>query len=130
MLMNKINPHKLNQISLNNRNKIQNNSNLKHHNRSFEEVLQQINSKNNEIKFSKHAIERMDSRNIRLNDTEYAKLENAMSKAENKGIKEALILMDNKAFIASIKSRTIITTTSSERMQENVFTNIDGAVII
>lgn len=128
--MNKINQHRIHEIHVNKPSSLDKRTNLQNTNRSFEEVLQQINSKNSEIKFSKHAIERMDSRNIQLNEAEFAKLENAMTKAENKGIKEALILMDNKAFIASIKSRTIITTTSSDRMQDNVFTNIDGAVII
>lgn len=128
--MNKVNPHRLHELHVNKSNSFNRRTNLQNTNRSFEEVLQQINSKNNEIKFSKHAIERMGSRNIQLNDSEYAKLESAMSKAENKGIKEALILMDNKAFIASVKSRTIITTTSSDKMHDNVFTNIDGAVII
>ena len=128
--MNKVNQQKLHEIHVNKSNGLNKRTNLQNSNRSFEEVLQQINSKNNDIKFSKHAIQRMDSRNIQLNETEYAKLENAMSKAENKGIKEALILMNNKAFIASVKSRTIITTTNSDKMHDKVFTNIDGAVII
>ena len=128
--MNKVNQHRIHEVHVNNSNSLTKRSNLQNSARSFEEVLQQINSSKNNIKFSKHAIERMGSRNINLNDAEYAKLENAMSKAQNKGIKEALILMDNKAFIASIKSRTIITTTNSDKMDDNVFTNIDGAVII
>ncbi len=128
--MNKVNQHRIHEIHVNNSNSLNKRNNLQNSTRSFEEVLQQINSNKNNIKFSKHAVERMGSRNINLNDAEYAKLENAMSKAQNKGIKEALILMDNKAFIASIKSRTIITTTNSDKMDDNVFTNIDGAVII
>ncbi len=58
------------------------------------------------------------------------KINQAIEKAEKKGIKDALILMDNKAFVANIKNKTIITASTSEQLKENVFTNIDGAVIV
>lgn len=127
--MNKINPHLI-KIGINNKNKLQEKTNINHNKKSFEEVLHQVNKSNSEIKFSKHAVQRMDNRNINLNKAEVEKLQNALDKAEDKGIKEALILMGNKAFIASVKSKTIITTTYSTTMQDKVFTNIDGAVII
>jgi flagellar operon protein len=98
-------------------------------NRSFEQILNNIQSKD-EIKFSKHAIERMDIRDITLNKDEVNKLNHAIDKAEQKGVKEALILMGDTAFIASIKNRTIVTTVNKEQLKENVFTNIDGAVIV
>ena len=98
-------------------------------NRSFEQILNNIQSKD-EIKFSKHAIERMDIRDITLSKDEVNKLNNAIDKAEQKGVKEALILMGDTAFIASIKNRTIVTTVNKEQLKENVFTNIDGAVIV
>lgn len=127
--MDKINSQ-LRNIKINNRNNVNIQSNVQRNKRSFEEVLNQINNGTDEIKFSKHAVQRMDSRNINLNSDEVKRLESALSKAENKGIKEALILMDNKAFIASVKSKTIITTANPEGMKEKIFTNIDGAVII
>jgi len=96
---------------------------------SFQEVLDNIN-KNQEIKFSKHALERLQRRNITISKDEMDKLNNAINKAGQKGVKEALILMNNKAFVASIKNNTIITATTDEQLKENVFTNIDGAVII
>lgn len=98
-------------------------------NRSFEQILNNIQSKD-EIKFSKHAIEKMDIRDITLSKDEVNKLNNAIDKAEQKGVKEALILMGDTAFIASIKNRTIVTTVNKEQLKENVFTNIDGAVIV
>ncbi len=128
--MNKINQNRLNNTHLNNRIYSNNVQNIQNSRKSFEQVLSQINDNKNEVKFSKHAKERLSSRNIHLNQEEFNKLENAISKAEDKGIKEALILMGNTAFIASVKSKTIITTANSEKMQEKIFTNIDGAVII
>ena len=72
----------------------------------------------------------MNSRNITLNNEEIVKLNEAIKKAEEKGVNDALILMGDTAFIASIKNKTIITTVNKEMLKENVFTNIDGAVVI
>lgn len=99
-------------------------------NKDFNRILESIQSKSDEITFSKHATERLSSRDMDLNQDEIIRLETAFNKAESKGVKDALFLMDDKAFIASIKNKTIITTVSKEQLKENVFTNIDGAVII
>lgn len=98
--------------------------------KDFNQVLQSIQNKDNEIKFSKHATERLDSRNINLSLDELSRLENAFKMAEDKGVKDALFLMDDKAFIANINNKTIITTANKEQLKDNIFTNIDGAVII
>ncbi|WP_110943169.1 TIGR02530 family flagellar biosynthesis protein [Inediibacterium massiliense] len=96
--------------------------------KGFDQVLNQ--EINKEVKFSKHAVERLESRNIKIHPNEMTKINEAVSKANQKGIKEALILMDNKAFVASVKNKTIITVATNEQLKENIFTNIDGAVII
>lgn len=97
--------------------------------KSFQEVLHGI-TKSEDIKFSKHALERLKNRNINLSKEEISRINEGVEKAEKKGVNEALILMGNKAFIASVKNRTIITATSEDQLKENVFTNIDGAVIV
>lgn len=99
-------------------------------NKNFQEVLRNAQKNSGEIKFSKHALNRMDNRNIKLDSNEMDRLKNGFDKAEEKGVKDALILMGDKAFIASIKNKTIITTVSQEQLKNNVFTNIDGAVIV
>ena len=99
-------------------------------NKDFNQILESIRGKDEEIKFSKHASERLNSRDMDLNQDEILRLKTAFNKAESKGVKDALFLMDDKAFIASIKNKTIITTVSKEQLKDNVFTNIDGAVII
>jgi flagellar operon protein len=58
------------------------------------------------------------------------KLNQAIEKAKEKGVKDALILMDDKAFIASIRNKTIVTAAFEDQLKENVFTNIDGAVLV
>lgn len=98
--------------------------------KDFGQILEKIQNLDQEIKFSKHATERLNSRNMNLSSDEMARLKSAFTKANNKGVKDALILMDDKAFIANIHSKTIITTVNKEQLKDNIFTNIDGAVII
>ncbi|HWQ29579.1 MAG TPA: TIGR02530 family flagellar biosynthesis protein [Negativicutes bacterium] len=97
---------------------------------SFDAVFRDELSKKSEVKFSKHAMERLQTRNINLTAEDMNKIGDAVSKAAAKGVKETLIIMGDSAFIANVKSKTIITAATGENLKENVFTNIDGAVII
>ena len=67
---------------------------------------------------------------MNLSTDEMSRLKTAFKKAESKGVKDALFLMDDKAFIANIHNKTIVTTVGKEQLKDNIFTNIDGAVII
>ena len=96
---------------------------------SFNDVLKQISEKES-VKFSKHAMNRLSERDIHLTDEELRKINSAVNQAEGKGIRDALILMDDKVFIANVKSRTIVTAADEKHLKDNVFTNIDGAVIV
>jgi len=99
-------------------------------NQSFDSILQQQISQQTEVKFSKHALERLQARNIKLTSEDITKINNAVNKAAEKGVKEALIIMGNTALVTSIKNKTVITAATEESLKNNVFTNIDGAVII
>ncbi len=94
--------------------------------KSFEQVLA---DELEEIKFSKHALQRLESRNIHLSQEDMKSLTDAVHKAEEKGANEALVLLRNLAFVVSIKNHTVITAVDGERLKENVFTNIDSAII-
>jgi len=82
----------------------------------------------NKIKFSGHAMKRLESRNIKLTDTEIDKIQNAVEKAEEKGVKDSLVMIDNKAFIVNIPNKTVITALSITDNEENIFTNIDSVI--
>ncbi len=105
-------------------------------NMSFEDVLkQQWQTKQNSatdgsLRFSKHAGERLRQRNITLSDEQMKRLQDGAKKAEEKGIKESLVIMDSLSFIVNTKSNTVITAMEQSGDAENVYTNIDGAVII
>lgn len=96
---------------------------------SFGEILKQSELKSSELKFSKHAGERMSNRNINLTGEQLQRLEDATKKASEKGIKESLVIVDQMAFIVNIKNNTVITAMDQSEQEESIFTNIDGAVI-
>ncbi|MCR1933651.1 TIGR02530 family flagellar biosynthesis protein [Clostridium tepidum] len=106
---------------------------------SFEKLLNQkinnndkVNKKGKEESFliSKHAFDRMKSRNINLSEEDMNSINRAINIADKKGSRECLILCKDAALITSIKNRTVITAMTKEESKDNVFTNIDSAVII
>ena len=81
-----------------------------------------------EVKFSKHAEMRLRFRNINISPEQKERLADAVNRAENKGVKDSLVLLDNLAFVINVKNKTVITAINSNELKENVITNIDGAV--
>ncbi len=106
---------------------------------SFESLLDSTISKQpkapgpavgDSLKFSQHALDRMQSRGISFKPDDLARLNDAVDKAAKKGSKESLVLMGDNALIVSVKNRTVVTAMDREAMKENVFTNIDSTVIL
>jgi flagellar operon protein len=94
--------------------------------RSFDTVLQK---ELQDLRFSKHAQERLDARRIQLNETDLSHLQRAVDKAGEKGARDSLVLLRDLAFIVNVPNRMVVTAMDGERLKENVFTNIDSAVI-
>lgn len=92
---------------------------------SFESVLQK-----NMLKFSNHAAKRLEQRGIELGSRQLDQISSAVDKAAAKGSKESLILMKDMALIVSVANRTVVTAMDGSSMKDNVFTQIDSAVII
>lgn len=101
---------------------------------SFEDVLRQqmggATESTSELKFSKHANMRLEQRDIALSADQSQRLEAGVAKASEKGIKESLVIVDSLAFIVNVPNQTVVTAMDQTESDENVFTNIDGAVII
>jgi len=93
--------------------------------RPFAQVLEE-----NLLKLSNHAAKRLEQRGIELKTEQMQQIGTALDKAAAKGAKESLILMHDMAFIVNVKNRTVVTAMDSESMKDNVFTQIDSAVII
>ncbi len=93
----------------------------------FEQILQdKLRSQN--LQFSAHAQERLQQRNINLQDEDIARLEGAVDRIAEKGGKESLIVMDNVSYVVSVPNRTVIT--AMDEANSNVFTNIDSAMLL
>jgi len=82
------------------------------------------------LKFSAHAMQRLQSRNISLTSDDVTKMSAMADKAAAKGANTSLFLVRDTALVVSIKNRTVITAVDSDSMKDNVFTNIDSAAII
>jgi len=81
------------------------------------------------LKFSAHAMQRLNDRQIKLDPETMERVNAAIDKAEAKGVQDTLVLTDNAAWIVSVKNRTVITAMDRDSLSGNVFTNIDGAII-
>ena len=82
------------------------------------------------INFSKHALARAEERGIELTPKLMDKLADSVEKAQEKGANTILAFDASRAFIISIPYGRVITTMSGDEMKENIFTNIDGAVLL
>ncbi|KPV60674.1 flagellar biosynthesis protein [Paenibacillus sp. A3] len=92
---------------------------------SFDTMLQ-----NQLVRFSHHAEERLRQRGIQLGPEQLVKLNTAIDKAASKGAKDSLMLINDTALIVNIKNRTVVTAMDGASMKDNVFTQIDSAMII
>ncbi|HEY9187070.1 MAG TPA: TIGR02530 family flagellar biosynthesis protein [Bacteroidota bacterium] len=94
--------------------------------KSFDDIL---NEEITRLKFSQHAKNRVEARNLDISSEDLTKLDEAVDKASEKGAKDSLIFLRDMAFIVNVKNRTVITALDSEQIKDNVFTNIDSVLI-
>lgn len=101
---------------------------------SFQDILKEKQSgtvtEASDLRFSKHAAGRLADRNIELTSGQMERLSNGARKAGEKGIQESLVVLDGLAFIVNIPNKTVVTAMEQAETQDNVFTNIDGAVFM
>ncbi len=94
----------------------------------FDQLLQNSIDQGS-VKFSRHATARMESRGIAFDANQMKRLETAISRVNAKGGKESLVMLDQTALVVSVKNDTVVTVVDREQLKNNVFTNIDSAVI-
>lgn len=92
---------------------------------AFKDLLQ-----NRLLHFSNHAVKRLEQRGIELKPEQLSQIESAIDSAAAKGAKDSLILMKDMALIVNVNNRTVVTAMDGNSMKDNVFTQIDSAVII
>lgn len=95
--------------------------------KDFRQVLDELEST---VKLSKHAKERLETRNVSLTEKQLTSIAKAMDEAGKKGVKDALIMMDGNCLVASVKNRTIVTAIKPNSEEANIITNIDAAIVL
>jgi flagellar operon protein len=93
---------------------------------SFAEVLTTHTSAPH---FSRHALERLQQRGINLDQSTLNRLTDGVARAAQKGSRDSVVFVDGTAYVVSVANNTVITAVGSEHMRQQVFTNIDSAVI-
>lgn len=96
---------------------------------SFASVLEQLSNEQT-LKVSKHANERMQLRDITITDQEWALINEKVSEAKAKGVNQPLVLLDQAALVVSAKNKTVITALDRNEAKHQLFTNIDGTIVI
>jgi flagellar operon protein len=97
----------------------------------FQKLLEQkTEAKSPALNLSQHAETRIRSRAIAWNPEIERRVISGIDAAQAKGSRETLILADDIAVIANVKSRTVITAMDRTQMKEKIFTNIDSAVLV
>ena len=98
---------------------------------TFQDVLQRKAQPGDcSLKFSKHALGRLNDRSIELSEGQLERLNQGAQKAGQKGIKDSLVIVDELAFIVNVPNQTVVTAMDSTETNSNIFTNINGAVIM
>jgi len=97
---------------------------------SFKDILTSKLEEESKLSFSKHAKNRIISRDIELTKNNLQQLEKGVEKLKNKGAKDSLVFLNKVAYIVSVENDTVITAIDDENVKENVFTNIDSAVLM
>ncbi len=99
---------------------------------SFAETLQKVAKEQRKLNvtFSAHASKRLMQRGITLDRVDLEKIDAAFDKAAEKGAKESLFILKDLALLVSVENRTVITALHGDNAKDNVFTEIDSAVML
>lgn len=95
------------------------------HGPAFAELL----ARTPNVTFSRHALERLARRGIAPSEQDLARLGDGVDRAAGKGSRASVVFVDGTAFVVAVPKRTVVTAVDPEHMREQVFTNIDSAVI-
>ena len=98
---------------------------------SFREQLTKLQNETKEdLSFSKHAVRRLEERNIEMNDGLMDDLRNAVSEAKKKGAKDVAVIGRQGIFIVNVPNNVVVTTMAEDDMRNKTLTNIDSAVFM
>lgn len=122
-----MNPIRIVQPPITYNNKLTQQKNNETANTQFQDLLNEAQQK---LKISKHASQRITQRNINISDVEWNKIEEKMQVAKSKGLNESLFLTQNAALIINVKNAIVVTALNRTEASNQIFTNIDSAILI
>ncbi len=96
----------------------------------FADILKETLHQNNALKFSAHAVKRIEERNLQITPEEINRIDQGMQRLNEKGSKNSLILVDDTAYVVSINNKTVVTAVPNAQLEQQVFTNIDSVAIV
>ncbi|MBI4557743.1 MAG: hypothetical protein HY706_09175 [Candidatus Hydrogenedentes bacterium] len=99
-------------------------------NTRFAELLADRIQEPGRVKFSAHALRRLEARGLSLSPTEQAQVQAAVDQAAAKGARETLLVLPRAALVVNIPNRTVITAVGRDELENTIFTNIDSAVLV
>jgi len=95
---------------------------------SFNDVLGEL-QKPGALQFSRHALARVQRRELSPTLDQLDRLNQGAELAASKGSRSAAVMVDDLAFVVAVPARTVVTAIDRSQMKEQIFTNIDSAVI-
>ena len=102
----------------------------KHVEKQGTDLFQRMLERTSELKISKHAKVRLKERNIELSPDTWQKMNEKVQEANEKGITDALVIVDGVALVVSTKNKTVVTAIHQNEAKEKIFTNINGTIIL
>lgn len=79
---------------------------------------------------SKHALRRIEQREIDFDSSEYIKIKDAVAKLRNKGSRDSLLITNKAAYIVDVKNNKLVTAINPSEMNDNIFTKIDSTMFV
>lgn len=99
-------------------------------NLSFQSMLHDAIDKTKQLKISKHAEKRMEDRGIHVSQQLWDRIHEKVLEAKGKGVNDSLVITQDAAFVVSAKNETVITALDLHEAKSQIFTNINGAILI
>ena len=98
--------------------------------KTFKNHLESFIHSETSLSISKHAEHRLQERNINISEDDWHRIEDKVKRARSMGVNESLVLLQDAALIVSAKNNTVITAMNREEASSQIFTNINGTIII
>ena len=97
---------------------------------NFSNLLQQKMAETPPLKISKHAEKRLLERGITIDTSMWKIINEKVREAKSKGVQDSLVITENAALVVSAKNSTVITAMDREEAKTQIFTNINGTILL